>query len=68
MVKIVIDDAEYETEELDTNAKAQAASVQFLDSHMQQLRNEISVFETAKRAYQKSLKAELDKVAATEQD
>jgi len=63
MVKIVIDDTEYETEELDTNAKAQVASLQFLDSHMQQLRNEISVFETAKRAYQKALKEELDKTA-----
>ena len=68
MVKIVIDDAEYETEELETNAKAQAASIQFLDSHMQQLRNEIAVFETAKRAYQRMLKSELDKVSATEQD
>jgi len=66
MVKIVIDETEYETEELETNAKAQAASIQFLDSHMQQLRNEISVFETAKRAYQQALKTELDKVATTE--
>lgn len=64
MVKIVIDETEYETEDLDTNSKAQVASVQFLDAHMQQLRNEISVFETAKRAYQRGLKEELDKVPA----
>lgn len=61
MVKIVIDDIEYETDEMDTNAKAQVASLQFLESHMKLLRNEISVFETAKRAYQKALKEELDK-------
>lgn len=61
MVKIVIDDTEYETEELDTNAKAQVASLQFLEAHMQMLRNEISVFETAKRAYQVALKEELNK-------
>jgi len=61
MVKIVIDDTEYETEELDPNAKAQVASLQFLEAHMQQLRNEISVFETAKRAYQRALKDELEK-------
>lgn len=66
MVKIVIDETEYETEELETNAKAQAASIQFLDSHMQQLRNEIAVFETAKRAYQRTLKSELEKTTATE--
>lgn len=64
MVKIVIDDTEYETEELETNAKAQIASVQFLDMHMQTLKNEIAVFETAKRAYQRALKDELDKMAA----
>jgi ribosomal protein S17E len=63
MVKIVIDDTEYETEELETNAKAQIASVQFLDVHMQTLRNEIAVYETAKRSYQKALKAEMDKMA-----
>lgn len=60
MVKVVIDDTEYETETLGDNAKAQIASVQFLDVHMQTLRNEIAVFETAKRAYQRSLKAELE--------
>jgi hypothetical protein len=63
MVKIVIDDAEYETEELETNAKAQIASVQFLDVHVQTLRNEIAVYETAKRSYQRALRAELDKMA-----
>jgi hypothetical protein len=62
MVKIVIDDTEYETEDLDTNAKAQVASLQFLEAHMQMLRNEISVFETAKRAYQMALKEELNKM------
>lgn len=59
MVKIVIDDTEYETEDLETNAKAQLASVQFLDVHMQKLKNEIAVFETAKRAYLRTLKDEL---------
>ena len=62
MVKIVIDDTEYETEELDTNAKAQLASVQFIDAHMQTLKNEIAVFETAKRAYTRALKEEMDKM------
>jgi hypothetical protein len=68
MVKVVIDGTEYETEELDTNAKAQAASIQFLDVHMQQLRNEMSVFETAKRSYQQALKLELEKSSTVNQD
>ena len=66
MVRILIDDTEYDTDQFDINAKAQAASIQFLDSHMQQLRNEISVFSTAKRAYQQVLKIELDKISPTE--
>ncbi|MFO8127207.1 hypothetical protein [Yoonia sp.] len=64
MVKVVIDGTEYETEEMETNAKAQVASVQFLDVHMQTLKNEILIFETAKRAYQRALKEELDKTSS----
>lgn len=68
MVKVVIDDIEYETENLEDNAKAQIASVQFLDVHMQTLRNEIAVFETAKRAYQRTLKSEIEGTSAETKD
>lgn len=63
MAKITIDGTEYETEALSENGKAQVASLQFLQSHMQQLRNEIAVLETAKRSYQRALKTELAKDA-----
>lgn len=65
MVKIVVDGTEYETEGLSDNGKAQLASLQFLDTQMQRLRNEISIYQTARQAYGVSLKAELEK--STEQ-
>ena len=49
MAKITVDGVEYETETLNDNGKAQLASMQFIEAHMIRLRNEIAVFETAKR-------------------
>ena len=40
MVKIKIDDVEYDTDDLSDNAKAQVASLQFNDMHMQRLRKQ----------------------------
>lgn len=64
MAKITVDGVEYETETLNDNGKAQLASMQFIEAHMIRLRNEIAVFETAKRAYTMALKNEMDKAAA----
>ena len=63
MPKITVDGVEYNTEDLSDNGKAQLASLQFLEVQMNKLQNEISVFETAKRAYVAALKVELEKTA-----
>lgn len=60
MTKINVDGVEYDTETMTDNAKAQVASLQFLQAHMQQIQNEIAVFETAKRRYLLLLKDELE--------
>ena len=60
MVKITVDNVEYETEGLSDNGKAQLASLQFIDAHMRNIRSEISVYETAKRGYIKALKAAIE--------
>jgi len=60
MVKITIDNVDYETEGLSDNGKAQLASLQFVDSHMRDIRNEIAIYETAKRGYISALKAEME--------
>ena len=61
MPKITIDNIEYNTEDMSDNAKAQLASLQFLEVQMKKIKSEIAVYETAKSAYIQSLKAELEK-------
>lgn len=57
--KIVIDDVEYNINELSDGAKAQLASIQFVDAQIQQLNNEWAVADTARIGYANALKAEL---------
>ena len=61
MAKIKIDDVEYDTDDMSDNAKAQVASLQFNEAHMNRLRNELAIADTAKIAYVNALKAELEK-------
>jgi len=61
MPKITIDNIEYNTEDMSDNAKAQLASLQFLEVQMTKIKSEIAVYETAKSAYIQSLKTELEK-------
>ena len=60
MPKITVDGMEYNTEDLSDNAKAQIASLQFLEAQMAKIKSEIAVYETAKSAYIHALKAELE--------
>lgn len=66
MPRIKVDGVEYNTEDLTDNGKAQLASLQFLEVQMNKLKNEISVFETAKSAYLLALKNELEKTSEPE--
>lgn len=61
MPKITIDDIEYNTEDLTANGKAQLASLQFIEVQLQELRNEIAVYQTAQRAYVGALTSEIEK-------
>ena len=61
MAKIKIDDVEYDTDDMSDNAKAQVASLQFNEAHMNRLRNELAIADTAKIAYVNALKAELER-------
>ena len=60
MPKITIDEMEFNTEDLSDNGKAQLASLQFLEVQMLKIKNEISVYQTAKNTYMAKLKAELE--------
>ena len=65
MPKIKVDDVEYNTEDLTDNGKAQLASLQFLEVQMRKLKNEISVYQTARNSYVSALKAELENKSQT---
>ena len=60
MPKITVDGIEYNTEDLSDNGKAQLASLQFLETQMNKLKSEISVYQTARNTYVAALKAELE--------
>lgn len=57
--KIEIDGVEYKLDDLSDDAKAVLASLQFVDTQLQQLNNEWAVADTARIGYTKALKAEL---------
>ena len=65
MAKIKIDDVEYDTDDMSDNAKAQVASLQFNEAHMNRLRNELAIADTAKIAYVNALKRELETADST---
>jgi hypothetical protein len=66
MPKVTVDGIEYNSEDLSDNGKAQLASLQFLEQQMAKLKNEISVYQTARAAYAQALKAELEKADAAD--
>tara|TARA_B100000902_G_C26935160_1_gene728251 strand:+ start:183 stop:422 length:240 start_codon:yes stop_codon:yes gene_type:complete len=68
MAKIKLDDVEYDTDNMSDNAKAQLASLQFNEAHINRLRNELAIADTAKIAYVNALKRELEMGDSSETD
>ena len=62
---VTIDDEEYKLDDLSENAKAQLLNIQFVDSQIQQLNNELAVADTARIGYTKALKGELEKIESS---
>ena len=60
MTTITIDNKEYELESLSDNAKAQLASLQFVDGELARLQAKASVLQTARGAYSKALQNEIN--------
>lgn len=61
MPKIKIDDLEYNTEDLSENGLAQLKNLQYLETQLQKLRNDIAVYQTAQRTYIDALQEEIKK-------
>lgn len=62
---IKIDDKEYDLDQLSNEAKAQLASVQFVDAELQRLNAKIAVMQTARTAYFNALRPLLPVSAVT---
>ena len=55
MPTIKIDDKDYDLDQLSDEARAQLASLQFVDSELQRLNAKAAVLQTARAAYSKAL-------------
>ena len=58
--KVTIDGKDYLLDELTDNAKAHLVNIQFVDTQIQQLNNELAVVDTARIGYTNALKRELE--------
>jgi len=62
MPTIKIDEKDYELDHLSEEAKAQLASLQFVDAELQRLNSQIAVLQTARNAYSKVLNEALEAI------
>ena len=57
--KLKLDDKEYDVSELSEGARAQLASLQFVDEHLKEMKNMQALLQRAKNSYVESLKKEM---------
>ena len=55
MTTIKIDNKEYDVDSLSNEAKAQLASIQFVDNEIARLQGQLAAMQTARNAYGKAL-------------
>lgn len=58
-MKITIDNKEYELDSLSNEAKAQLASIQFVDAELARLQAQAAALQTARMAYAQALREAL---------
>lgn len=61
MHEITIDGQKYDIDKMNAETQAQVRSLQFVETEIARKHNELAVLQTARLAYAKALKAELDK-------
>ena len=59
MTKIKIDETEYETDDMNEEARNTIASIRFVDQQIQKKKHELNIAKTAQAAYAAALKKEL---------
>ncbi|WP_223429083.1 hypothetical protein [Tateyamaria pelophila] len=60
MVKVKVDEVEYDTDDMSEHAVSTATSLRFVNARLQQLQNELAIADTARIAYRNALRRELD--------
>ncbi|KIN69849.1 hypothetical protein Z946_215 [Sulfitobacter noctilucicola] len=63
MAKIKIDDKEYETDDLSSDAKDNLTNMRLCDERLTQIRRDAAITQTARNAYAAALKSALPKDA-----
>lgn len=66
MTTITIDNKQYELESLSTDAKAQLASLQFVDAELARLQAQAAVLQTARVAYANALNMALPVIGGSD--
>lgn len=66
MAKVNIDNIEYDTESLSSEALAQLNSIQFVDSELARLQAKLAAMNTARNAYSTALQEILSTINAEE--
>ena len=66
MRTIKIDNADYDTDKLTDEAKAQLVSLQFCDQELARLQAQAAALQTARMAYAKALQAALPTMGASD--
>ena len=66
MPKITIDNQEYELDNFSTEARAQLASLQYVDAELMRLQAQAAAMQTARMAYAKALQAALPTMPASD--
>ena len=60
MANLILNDKEYDLDKLSKEARAQVASLQFVDTELARLNAQIAVYQTAKNGYINALQPHLD--------
>ena len=66
MTTITIDGKNYELDSLSSDAKAQLASIQFVDAELARLQGQSAALQTARNAYAKALNAALSALPSSD--
>ena len=62
MPKLVLDDIEFNSEDLSETGQIQLKSLQYTEQQLIYLQKDIDILQTAKKAYLSELKSELEKL------